>query len=300
MTQNHRTWPALTIALIILSLALGMALVFGQDGSGRAPQNGSGRANSNKSPAKPTTPARKPTTTVRSPPATVRPQNSRIELVRIPSGSFMMGGDGFEDEKPVHSVTINYSFYMGKFEVTQAQWQAVMGTNPSKLKSCADCPVEQVSWDDVQEFIHKLNKLEAGFSYRLPTEAEWEYTCRAGATVDYGGPIAGPVNVHAWYDSISGDKTHPVGQKEANAFGLYDMLGNVWEWCEDWYNTSYDGAPVNGSAWLTGGEQKDRVLRGGAWSSSVSTLRFAHRGSAAPGTRDHDVGFRVVAIARTQ
>jgi formylglycine-generating enzyme required for sulfatase activity len=221
-----------------------------------------------------------------------------IEMVYIPPGSFMMGStNGVADEKPVHEVTINYSFYMGKYEVTQAQWQAVMGSNPSSFKDCGgNCPVEEVSWNDAQNFINKLNEANDGYKYRLPSEAEWEYACRAGTTGDY---YAADVDDIGWYDK-SGKKTHAVGGKQPNAFGLYDMSGNVWEWCKDWYHDSYNGAPTDGSAWLTGGEQKYRVLRGGSWLSYASFLRSALRYWVTLDDRGSYDGFRVVAVVRTQ
>jgi formylglycine-generating enzyme required for sulfatase activity len=206
----------------------------------------------------------------------------------------MMGSNSNDNEKPVHEVTISQPFYMGKYEVTQAQWQAVMGNNPSYFKDCGgNCPVEQVSWDDAQSFINKLNESNDGFRYRLPTEAEWEYACRAGTTGDY----AGNLSEMAWYSENSGNKTHAVGGKQPNAWGLADMHGNVFEWCQDWYHETYYGAPTDGSAWLSRGEQKYRVLRGGSWSYlAASYARSAIRGSNTPDIRYTTVGFRVVAV----
>lgn len=161
-----------------------------------------------------------------------------MELVYVPAGSFMMGSNnGDADEKPVHEVTIKEGFYMGRYEVKQAEWQQVMGNNPSNFKG-DNLPVEQVSWDDAQSFISKLNERGDGFKYRLPTEAEWEYACRAGTTGDY----AGDVNEMAWFSENSGNKTHTVGGKRPNAWGLADMHGNVWEWCADYYHETYYGA----------------------------------------------------------
>ncbi len=238
---------------------------------------------------------------------------SGIELVYIPAGEFMMGAEnGGADEKPVQRVTIRDGFWMGKYEVTQAQWTAVMGSNPSNFKG-DNLPVESVSWDDAQQFIQKLNAQNDGFSYRLPTEAEWEYACRAGTTGDY----AGQLDAMGWYYENAGDtrlkdsewsydklkannnRTHPVGSKQPNGFGLYDMHGNVWEWCEDWYHDSYAGASVDGSAWLSGGEQKYRVVRGGSWFFLASNLRSADRYFVGPGVRLNFYGFRVVAFARS-
>jgi len=204
--------------------------------------------------------------------------------------------NGDADENPVHQVTINYSFLMGKYEVTQAQWQSVMGDNPSLFKDCVNCPVESVSWDDAQNFINKLNAGNDGFRYRLPTEAEWEYACRAGTTGDY----AGNLSEMAWYRENSGDKTHVVGGKQPNAWGLADMHGNVWEWCQDWYHETYYGVPTDGSAWLSGGEPNFRVVRGGSWFDLASNLRSADRSkNYASGARGNRYGFRVVAVART-
>ncbi len=243
-----------------------------------------------------------------------------IEFVWLPAGSFMMGSEKYDGEKPVHRVTIGEGFYMGKYEVTQAQWQAVMGNNPSNFKG-ENLPVEQVSWDDAVSFVARLNGQNDGYTYRLPTEAEWEYAARAGTTGDY----AGDLDAMAWYGNNSGrtrldaagilrtdssnyykritengGQTHAVGSKLPNAFGLFDMHGNVWEWCQDWYHDNYASAPTDGSAWLSGGEQKYRVLRGGSWDYSAGSLRSASRSYDSPDSRlRFDViGFRVVAVAR--
>jgi formylglycine-generating enzyme required for sulfatase activity len=200
--------------------------------------------------------------------------------------------DGQADEQPVHQVTISYSFYIGKDEITQAQWQAVMGGSPSHF-SCRNCPVEQVSWDDTRAFLKRLNERNDNFTYRLPTEAEWEYACRAGTTGDY----AGPLSLVGWSSDDAG-KTQPVGGKRPNDWDLFDMHGNVFEWCEDWYHDNYNGAPVDGSAWLSGGDRKYRVLRGGSWNSNANILRSAHRSGNPPALRHPAVGFRVVAVGR--
>lgn len=222
----------------------------------------------------------------------------KLQMVEILTGSFCMGSsNGETNENPVHRVTITHGFFMGKYEVTQAQWQAVMGANPSSFKGDDNLPVEQVSWDDAQEFINKLNEMNDGYKYRLPTEAEWEYACRAGTSGDYYAQDPDDI---AWYLDNSGKKTHRVGTKQANAFGLYDMSGNVWEWCRDWYVDTYNGAPTDGSARLSGGEQKSRVLRGGSWLYAAALLRSALRNWGTPDFRYDNVGFRVVAFVRTQ
>ena len=217
---------------------------------------------------------------------------SGMTFVTIPSGSFMMGSnDGRGDEKPMHNVYIK-SFRMMTTEVTQAQWTAVMGNNPSNWKG-DDLPVEQVSWNDCQEFIRKLNQLDPGKGYRLSTEAEWEYACRAGTTTKYyTGNSDSDLGRAGWYSSNSGSKTHPVGQKEPNAWGLYDMHGNVWEWCADWYHGNYNGAPQDGSARLSP-SGNSRVLRGGSWRSGPSFCRSASRNWFDPDIRDYYLGFRL-------
>jgi formylglycine-generating enzyme required for sulfatase activity len=171
-----------------------------------------------------------------------------------------------------------------------------MGSNPSVFKG-ANLPVENVSWDDAQEFIKRMNARNDGHFYRLPTEAEWEYACRAGSTGDY----AGNLDAMAWYDNNSGGKTHPVGQKSPNAWGLYDMHGNVLEWCEDVYHDNYTGAPVDGSAWLTprGDGNNDRLLRGGSWRVLGRNCRSAVRRWSSAGNRYVSNGFRVVVVVRT-
>lgn len=215
------------------------------------------------------------------------------EMVTIPAGSFDMGLKGlFKNEKPVHTVTITQAFAIGKTEVTQGQWRAIMGNNPSFFSACGDnCPVEQISWNDTQEYILLLNQ-KTGKQYRLPSEAEWEYACRAGASHQYCG--SDEVNNVAWYGGTFRDPTHPVAEKQANAFGLYDMTGNVCEWVEDSYHDNYDGAPLDGSAWQGDGEQ--RVIRGGSWNYTPPLIRSTVRFGDKPKYRFNNNGFRVVRV----
>jgi formylglycine-generating enzyme required for sulfatase activity len=219
----------------------------------------------------------------------------RMEFVAIPAGQFAMGSTkGSDDEKPVHTVRITKPFYMGKYEVTQEQWEAVMGDNPSHFKGAKN-PVEKVSWNDCQQFLRKLKaKVPGGLACRLPTEAEWEYACRAGSTTKYSfGESENDLGDHAWYSKNSGNKTHPVGQKKHNAWGLYDMHGNVWEWCHDWYADSYPIFDQTDPTGPTSGEY--RVLRGGCWFSNATYCRSAIRNySYHPSSRLSYNGFRVV------
>ena len=218
------------------------------------------------------------------------------EMVVIPAGSFEMGSNDYDGEKPPHRVSIK-SFALGKYEVTQGQWKAVMGSNPSSFEECGDnCPVEQVSWDDIQQYIQKLNA-SSGQQYRLPSEAEWEYAARAGSNGKWSfGNDDAQLGQYAWYGSNSGSKTHAAGGKLPNAFGLHDMHGNVWEWVQDYYHDSYSGAPSDGSAWVAGGDQGRRVFRGGGWLIDPAILRSAIRGRYTPDGRNNDIGFR---LART-
>jgi len=216
-----------------------------------------------------------------------------IEFVRIQPGEFNMGcspGDRgcYDFESPTHCARITKGFEIGKYEVTQEQWQAAMGSNPSHFKG-ARLPVEQVSWDDAQEFLARLNARADGFRYRLPTEAEWEYAARAGTTDKHAGASA--VGDVAWYWENSGDHTRPVGQKQPNAWGLYDMLGNVWEWCQDWYG-DYSSKAADDPAGPSSGQ--DRVLRGGSWADIAWNARVSFRFKGAPADRCYNIGFRCV------
>lgn len=215
-----------------------------------------------------------------------------IEMVFIPGGTFQMGdtfGDGDEDEKPVHTVTVS-DFYLGKYEVTQKQWQEIMGNNPSDFKG-DNRPVENVSWNDVQEFIRRLNARTGG-NFRLPTEAEWEYAARGGnRSRGYKYSGSNDADAVAWYSKNSGDQTHPVGTKLPNELGLYDMSGNVWEWCQDWYGSYSSGSQHNPKGPLYG---KSRMVRGGSWGSDDRVVRVSNRLRDNPDDRnDLDVGFRL-------
>ena len=207
----------------------------------------------------------------------------------------MMGGtdeEALKWEKPVHKVLVS-TFYIGKFPVTQALWQAVMGRNPSGHKG-EDRPVEQVSWQDVvNKFLPKLNEL-TGITYRLPSESEWEFAARGGresAGYVYSG--SDKLKQVGWFDENSGSETHPVGQKMANELGLYDMSGNVWEWCSDIWHDNYNDAPVNGTPWLSDDMSPDRVLRGGGAYGESQSCRVASRGNDRPVVGYSTLGFRL-------
>ncbi|MDP7422625.1 MAG: formylglycine-generating enzyme family protein [bacterium] len=199
-----------------------------------------------------------------------------LELVWIPPGEFIMGSEtNHEDEKPSHTVRISRGFYMGKYEVTQAQWLAVMGINPSGYQTTSR-PVERISWFDCQEFVRKLSE-KTGHTYRIPTEAEWEYACRAGSGGEYSfGDDVDQLKHHAWYIKNSGLKPQPGGVKEPNAWGLYDMHGNAWEWCQDWYGKDYySSSPLDDPPGPATGH--DRIIRGGGWLVTADECRSANR-----------------------
>ena len=216
-----------------------------------------------------------------------------IKFVRIKNGEFMMGSKESEDEQPIRNVTIDRPFYFGIFPVTQREWKVIMGDNLSQFKG-DDLPVENVSWDDVQEFIKKLNEKESTNKYRLPTEAEWEYAARAGTTTRYSfGDDDSELGEYAWYVENSDGKTHPVGKKRANPWELYDMHGNVWEWVQDEWHSNYNGAPTDGSAWEDG-SGAGRVNRGGSWGNNARRCRSALRDYDVPGSRYLNLGFRLL------
>jgi formylglycine-generating enzyme required for sulfatase activity len=241
----------------------------------------------------PTPPSPRPSPRPLPPPFTEKLANGiRLEMVSLPAGKFLMGSSESNDEKPQHQVKVN-SFAIGKYPITQAQYQAVMGNNPSQFKNNPQNPVECVSWNDAKAFCQKLSQI-TGKTYRLPTEAEWEYACRAGTTTRYYfGDNDNQLGDYAWYEGNSNRTTHPVGQKKPNGWGLYDMSGNVWEWCEDNWHGNYIGAPDDGSAWLDN-DNDYPIGRGGSWCFSPHVCRSACRRSAYRRVNDSSYGFRVV------
>jgi formylglycine-generating enzyme required for sulfatase activity len=227
-----------------------------------------------------------------------------MKLVLLPKGTFTMGSPealGLRGVDEVeHEVTISKEFYLGLTEVTQSQYAKIMGVNPSNFKGekegdRADYPVENVSWDAAVEFCKRLSELPeekaAGRVYRLPTEAEWEYACRAGSkTAYFFGDDPKSIGNYAWFEGNNNDRTRPVSKKKPNDWGLYDMYGNVWEWCSDWYG-DYPKGPVTDPAGLNEGTL--RVLRGGSWKDTEVIARTARRGRIAPLHADNYLGFRV-------
>jgi formylglycine-generating enzyme required for sulfatase activity/tRNA A-37 threonylcarbamoyl transferase component Bud32 len=220
-----------------------------------------------------------------------RKQNIEPEMVFVEWGTFAMGSlSGNDDERPVHAVTLS-PFYIGKYEVTQVQWREVMGSNPSPFVSCDECPVGGVSWDDVQDYIRKLNA-ETGKQYRLPTEAEWEFAARGGNrsnSYTYSG--SNDLQAVAWFNDNAESKTHIVGQKQANELGIYDMSGNVWEWCNDWFGDYGSDLVTNPKG---SGNGDYRVLRGGGWYNDAQSCRASFRLRSAPDYRSDCYGFRLV------
>lgn len=234
---------------------------------------------------------------------------TRLVLIHIPPGTFWMGtnqvlrADDYwklcsscpprnDGERPLHQVTISRDFWMGQFDVTQRQWQEVMGGNPAYFQAAGpDAPVEQVSWNDVQLFLAKLNVAQDQWTVRLPTEAEWEYAARAGTT----GDTYGPLDEIAWYRANGSRTTHPVGRKLPNAFGLYDMLGNVWQWCQDWFGP-YPSGPSTDPVGAAKGDK--RVTRGGCFYCDAIHERAARRNRDLEEHSSRSIGFRIVAIPR--
>jgi formylglycine-generating enzyme required for sulfatase activity len=212
---------------------------------------------------------------------------ARPGMVWIPGGKFLMGspeGVGNLNEHPQHEVRVD-GFYMDTTEVTQKQYKRVMGENPSHFKDCPTCPVENVTWHEARTYCEKMGK-------QLPTEAQWEYACRAGsASINYWTDTS--AQDYAWYRDNSGQKTHPVGQKKPNNYGLYDMIGNVWEWCGDWFDSTYYEKKVSDNP---KGPDSDmhRIFRGASWQSDPSVLRSAARDGAVPEDQSYLFGFRCV------
>jgi formylglycine-generating enzyme required for sulfatase activity len=220
-----------------------------------------------------------------------------MEFVLVRAGSFEMGATNEEsDEMPVHAVNITKPFYMGKYVVTQQQWQAVMGANPSRFFIGEKLPVQCVSWPDCQEFLAVLGKVAPGHEYRLPTEAQWEYACRAGTrTKNYWGEVFDMNLLHqnAWTDTDSHNELHPVGELLANPWGLYDMSGNVWQWCADWYAASYySESPADDPQGPPAGQE--RVLRGGSFANPGEYSASGNRGFQDPTARRNNYGLRIV------
>ena len=222
---------------------------------------------------------------------------SGMEFISIPSGSFQMGSPSSESNRDSdesrHSVSVS-SFDLMSTEVTQGMWEEVMGSNPSHFTGDSNRPVEKVSWNDCQDFIDKLNDLDPSHTYRLPTEAEWEYACRAGTSAAYywgNSSSESTMSSYCWYTENSNSSTHSVGTKSPNAWGLYDMSGNVWEWCQDVYTSNYSSCPTNGSAYS--GRGSNRVYRGGGWIINARYCRSAFRNYYSPGYRLISLGVRL-------
>lgn len=219
----------------------------------------------------------------------------RGNMIFIQGSQFMMGctkeqgGQCFRAENPQHSVIVA-NFSICRYPVTQGLWKQVMGNNPSFFKGCDDCPVESVSWDNAQEFIGKLNALTGG-KYRLPTEAEWEYAARGGnKSAGYIYPGGNDINSLAWYEKNSNGRTHPVGLKKPNELGLYDMAGNVMEWCQDWFNAYGSDLAIHPAGPETG---RYRVLRGSSWIGSAANCRVSDRDSNVSDCHTDNLGFRL-------
>ncbi|MBU4223534.1 MAG: formylglycine-generating enzyme family protein [Euryarchaeota archaeon] len=241
-----------------------------------------------------------------------------MKFTLIPEGEFMMGSEETDDEKPVHKVTISKPFYLGVYPVTRREWKAIMKHNPPGFRG-GDLPAETISWFDVQGFIRTLNDIEGTNKYCLPSEAEWEYSARAGTITRYSfGDDESGLNEYAWYVENSGSrapkkgdffgydkndweelkwkgKTHPVGEKKPNPWGLYDIHGNVWEWVKDKWHDDYQDAPVDGSEWE--GNDFFRIVRGGSWSSFGGHCRSAVRMGVFPTIRSDGIGFRLLRIS---
>jgi formylglycine-generating enzyme required for sulfatase activity len=236
-----------------------------------------------------------------------------LELIHVAPGEFVMGSNNeFFGEAPAHAVTIRSGYFLGKYPITQAQWIAVMGDNPSAFGGSPMRPIDNVHWEQAAEFCRRLAS-QSGLEVRLPSEAEWEYACRAGGAAEYffgsWGPFTDDSEVpwevrqtlceYAWFDLNSNGVTQPVGRKRPNGWGLHDMVGNVWEWCQDVWHDGYHDAPVDGSAWVDGAEQQPRrCLRGGAWDMNAFRCRSCYRSYDHRELATNRYGFRVVVERR--
>jgi len=232
-----------------------------------------------------------------TPPGTVRTNSLGMEFVYIPPGEFSMGSDdGPENEKPAHKVTIAEGFWMSKYEVTEAQYLALISTYPKLDTGCPDCPVENLTWYMAKVMVWMLNDKNDGFLYSFPSEAEWEYAARAGSNE----PFYGKLNDIMWFIDNSSYRKQPVGQKMPNAWGLYDMQGNVWEWCEDIYLKDYTQTSADGSPNITRGNPQHHPLRGGSWSIDPYYCRVTSRLEGGPDIKFtvYDQGIRLVARDR--
>jgi len=296
-SRRFYLWKIITSLLTLcLTLSISLSVVFGMPddpNQGVVPEE--------PIPTKPQTDLNAPKTDPNTPKEKAVDMGNGIimEFVLIPAGEFDMGSPSTErdrdnDEGPVHRIKISRPFYMGKYEVTQQQYYVVAKSKPSKFKQ-EGRPVENVSWDQAERFCRKLSEIKGG-SYRLPTEAEWEYACRAGSQdrFYFGDDLTySQIEQYAWYSENSDSTTHLVGEKKPNSFGLYDMHGNVWEWCGDWYATDYyrNSIAVDPHGPLIG---KSRVLRGGGWFRRARYCRSASRSSCEPVYIQNYVGFRIV------
>ena len=227
-----------------------------------------------------------------------RELGGNLWLVRVPAGEYEMGSGNqlpFALETPVHKVSLAYPFFIGRLPVTQKQYETVLKTNPAAFCDSPDLPVENVTWFDAKRFCQRLTEVTGRF-VRLPSEAEWEYACRAGSATDYHfGQTAKSLEEYAWYDRNSQEQTHPSGLKKPNVWGLQDIIGNVWEWCEDEWHGSYDGAPQDGSAWVSNQHRRARrCVRGGAWDMDAFRCRSSYRSFDWEDAATNRLGFRIV------
>lgn len=283
--------PILTILMLLGFIGLILAILI----LNRHPETSSSNAALQNNVVVPQPIPNKTGVTVTEQPSTPPEKKSyEPEMIEVAGGTFQMGSNdknAESEEKPVHAVTIS-DFSIGKYEVTQAQWQAVMGNNSSHFKG-DNLPVEQVSWEDVQDYLKKINE-KTGKKYRLPTEAEWEFAARGGIkSKKYMYSGSNDLNSVGWTDDNSGNKTHSVGQKQANELGIYDMSGNVWEWCNDWYDENYyKNSPSSNPQGAASGSI--RVFRGGGWFNTAPDCRVTFRSGLAPTYRSNDLGFRMV------